>query len=116
MELIALLAVIAFFAGGKSEDTSLKMMLISKMFIAVATVIFAYVSLLYFNYELSSISTTANDQVSQQKTGWTTSNLPSFLHINSLNELYPWLYLLAISAGLALVMYLIAKRFERKGM
>lgn len=40
MEVIALLAVIAFFAGGKYEDTSLKIMLISKMFIAVATVIF----------------------------------------------------------------------------
>lgn len=48
-----MLAVVGFFAvGGKREDTSMKMMLISKMFTAVATVIFTYVSLLYAKYAI----------------------------------------------------------------
>ena len=116
MEFIAMLAVVGFFAvGSKREDASMKIMLISKMFTAVAAVIFVYMSLLYAKYAIMTRFISEKDQVSQPKNGLTTSNLSSFLQIESLDELYPLLTLLAVSSAAALIMYLVSKGFARKG-
>lgn len=114
MEVVAMFLVVVFLAGGKSEDTSMKMMLISKMFMSVAVFIFTYVSLLYANYAISSKLISTNSQNLHQKTESSISRLQSFLHIDSLNELHPYLILLAVSAGAALIMYLISRYFRKR--
>lgn len=117
MEVVAILFVI-FALGGRSQDTAQKMLLISKMFLAIATIILSYVAILYFKFNLDSAAYSASNQIAanpDQPIRSSAANIMSFFQISRIEELYPWLIMLAICSASSLMMYLVSRYFDRKG-
>ena len=117
MEVVAILFVI-FALGGRSQDTARKIMLISKMFLALATIVLSYIAILYFKFNLDSAAYSARNQIadtSNQPIRSSAANIMSFFQISKIEELYPWLIMLAICSASSLMMYLVSRYFDAKG-